>query len=104
VLPGPVPAFADPRIAGVHLARTIPEMNPGTARPIGDQDGDGVDDVALGARLISGRALLAKPPGSTIDVPKPFDTVAYLRGAVRLEPDKPPALMQVIGESAREHE
>src|SRR5215207_3292535 len=97
VVPGPLVPGADPKSAGVHLAHTIYELHPGTARPVGDQNGDGAADVAFDERLTSGRALLANPPGSTIDIPKPFAIVAQLSGAVRIDPGEPPALVQIIG-------
>ena len=90
----------DPRVVGVRLLPdpTSPSANLESIRPVGDQNGDGADDVALeNGHLVSGRALLSKQPGSTIQVPRPFHTVPQLVTALRLDPDAPPALVEVFG-------
>ena len=96
VVSGAVPPGAELRKVGVTLEGTSSGMS--FVVPVGDRNGDGADDVAFNGRIVSGRALLAHRPGSTIPMPREFATVPYLITAVRLDAEGPPALARIFGQ------
>jgi hypothetical protein len=92
------PGTHDPRDVGVGV--TIDQYADAATfgmRAVGDQNGDGADDIALGDYLFSGRRLLAKRAGSTVHIGQPFATVSSLNAVLRLDADGPPALVQMFG-------
>ena len=95
VIPGPRPPDGDLSAAGVRLTGTF--RNSSHVVPVGDQNGDGAADVSFDGRLVSGRALLSKPPGSSMPIPEAFAEVPYVITALQLEPGAPPVLAQVFG-------
>jgi hypothetical protein len=60
--------------------------------PVGDQNGDGVDDVSFGTQLYSGRVLTSLPTAPTL--PTPFRTLsAPYVGLLQLAPKTPPVFV-----------
>ncbi len=94
------PGVHDPRDVGVRVDATD-RPNEGSFsqfRPVGDQNGDGGDDIAVGGKLYEGRELLAHRHGSEITaLPKPFQVIPNLISTVRLDPSGPPTMVQVNG-------
>jgi hypothetical protein len=91
------PGVKDVRKVGLRLRGIMLNRLGDTPRAVGDQDDDGADELALGDRLYSGRALLARGRGRTIALPRPFRIVDHLAGALVLAPDVPPTLVQQFG-------
>jgi hypothetical protein len=90
------PGVYDPAEVGVHLR--LPFPGPGVfAGPVGDQNGDGAEDVAFGEQLYSGRRLVAHRPGTTTTLPPAFAAAPHLAGALRLDPSSAPSLVQNFG-------
>jgi hypothetical protein len=89
------PGTHDPRTAGVRIANVQSDVR--SIRPVGDQDGDRADDVALGDELYSGRSLMSRRQGRSVALPRPFRSVAGLSGVLQLTPTGRPALVQAFG-------
>lgn len=105
VVPGTVgPGLHDPADVGVRIAWV-----PGGGRPdlmgVGDQNGDGYDDLAVRSDghvdLISGASVMAPGPGGSLDTePVPFASLDPSPAAVlALAPDHPPIFAVVTGAS-----
>jgi hypothetical protein len=94
------PGVHDPAKVG---ARVIPPSDATSdvlpASPVGDQNGDGADDIAVDGRLYSMKQVMAKRPASATRLPRPFRSVSHLSvtPALQLQPTGPPALVEVFG-------
>ena len=94
IIPGTVgPGTHDPAQVGLR----VPKLQTGLARsfggfpgPVGDQDGDGADDVGFGSSLYSGRRLVAGDAAP----PTPFRKLAspYV-GLLQVDPNAPPSFV-----------
>jgi hypothetical protein len=93
IVPGTVaPGTHDPIAVGVRVPPPRGDEAGATARPIGDQNHDGADDLSFGTALYSGRQLMATPARATL--PTPFRTLAspYV-GLLQLDPHQPPTFV-----------
>lgn len=95
------PGRYDPAKVGV-LVVPRPFANQGLlgdVRPVGDQNGDGADDLALNSRLYSVRSLLSKRAGTMVHLGRPFQIIAHLSRipALQLDAYGRPALVRVYG-------
>ena len=95
IVPGTVGTGThDPFVVGIRVPH--PYIKPGAfeAFPavVGDQNGDGADDISFGPKLYSGRQLMALPAGAAL--PAPFRTLptAYV-GLLQLDPHQPPTFV-----------
>jgi len=91
IVPGSIaPGTYNPAAVGVrvqyHVSGTTFEWFPVV---VGDQNGDGADDVSFGPALYSGRALMHGGP-----LPAPFKTLPspYV-GLLQLDPHQPPSFV-----------
>jgi hypothetical protein len=106
-IPGTVKAGThDPRDVGVRIPLTVPPAEGngfrGRLRGVGDQNGDGGDDLALDTGrldvgLYSGREVLAQPPGTTTSLPVPFRTVDNIISVVSMGNGEPHAIIEMFG-------
>ncbi len=97
-MPGTVaPGTHDPRDVGLRTTAPFESNGIPWFRAVGDNNGDGADDLALDDDIYSGRALLAGRIGSTVELPVPLLTVEHLVGALRLEARRRPSLVQLYG-------
>ncbi len=89
------PGVYDPGKVGIFLRLSNALLPPGLfAGPVGDQNGDGAEDIAIGDKLYSGREVVSHTAGATTTLPRPFTTVAHLASALALDPNRPPTLVQ----------
>ena len=70
---------------------------PGFLHAVGDQNGDGADDLAIDDNLYSGRAIFSHRPGTTAQL-ESFRNVARFIGLLRLDPSGEPTIVQMLGE------
>jgi len=91
------PGTYDVRKVGVRLRNVASNRITDLVAPVGDQNGDGADDVALGDRLYSGRALISHRKGTAVILPPPLRTVSHFIGALQLNASGPPTLVQGFG-------
>jgi hypothetical protein len=89
----------NPAKVGVRLVDPATGPGIGAMRPVGDQNGDGADDIALNGHLYSMKPVLAHARGSEARLPRPFRSVSHLSvtPAMKLRSAGPPALVQVFG-------
>jgi hypothetical protein len=95
VVPGTVPPGThDPAAVGVRVPRRRYQAGEFQEVPatVGDQNGDGADDVSFGSMLFSGRLLMSDPVGAVL--PAPFRTLAapYV-GLLQLDPKGQPTFV-----------
>ena len=88
------PGTLDPFAVGIRVPH--PHIKPGgfEAFPasVGDQNGDGADDVSFGPKLYSGRQLTALSPGAAL--PAPFRTLpSQYVGLLQIDANKPPSFV-----------
>jgi hypothetical protein len=91
IVPGTVGTGTyDPAAVGVRMDQ--PRDFVGEPASVGDQNGDGADDVSFGRRLYSGRQLAALPSGGVL--PAPFRTLGsdYI-GLLQLDANGPPSFV-----------
>ncbi len=91
------PGTHEVRDVGVRVPLLTNARGPGLFHAVGDQNGDGADDLAIDDNLYSGRAIFSHRPGSTIQL-ESFRNVARYMGALRLVPSGEPAIVQMLGE------
>ena len=88
------PGTLDPFAVGIRVPH--PHIKPGgfEAFPasVGDQNGDGADDVSFSPKLYSGRQLTTLPPGAAL--PAPFRTLpSQYVGLLQIDAGKPPSFV-----------
>jgi hypothetical protein len=103
LVPGTVEVGShDPADVGVLLGEPEERDATSTWRPVGDQNGDGADDLGYGSgfssqvrgQVYSGRDLLALGPGASLaQLPAPLRNFTTMLTPLRLEADAPPAFV-----------
>lgn len=96
IVPGTLgPGKYDAAVVGVRVQH--PHYEPDAAyqsfpEAIGDQNHDGADDVSFGARLYSGRQVMAVPAGGTLPTPIRTLTADYV-GLLRIDSASTPSFV-----------
>ena len=91
------PGTHEVRDVGVRVPLPTNARDPGFFHAVGDQNGDGADDLAIDDNLYSGRAIFSHRPGTTVQL-ESFRNVSRFMGALRLDPSGEPTIVQMLGE------
>ena len=105
IVPGTV-AVGTHDVAAVGIR--LPAAPPAAANfsgdwfPVGDQNGDGADDLMVNDRIYSGRQLMAATPGAALAaLPEPFRTLPNVfAGVLQLHPTGPPTIIEVVADGS----
>ena len=105
IVPGSVAVGThDVAAVGIRLPAAPPTADNFTGDwfPVGDQNGDGADDLMINDRLYSGRQLMdATPGGALAALPAPFRTLPQaLAGVLQLHPTGPPTIIEIVGDGS----
>lgn len=101
VIPGTTtPGTHDVVDVGIRLESSEPEMT-SVSDTVGDQDGDGADDLLVAPIIHSGSDVMASGPGATFDTSSPgLGTIdAWVLGLIVLDEEGPPVLVSGHTES-----
>ena len=105
IVPGSVAVGThDVAAVGIRLPAAPPSAAnfSGAWFPVGDQNGDGANDLMINDRLYSGRQLMAATPGRALDaLPAAFGTLSHVfAGVLQLHPTGPPTIIEIVADGS----